>query len=40
MKVAIALVLLATFAPGAQKKVLVYTKNGKGLRPREYRDQC
>ena len=30
MKLAIALVLLATFAPGAQKKVLVYTKNGKG----------
>ena len=30
MKVAIALVLLATFTPAAQKKVLVYTKNGKG----------
>ncbi len=30
MKLAIALVLLATFTPGAQKKVLVYTKNGKG----------
>ena len=30
MRVALALVLLATFAHAAQKKVLVYTKNGKG----------
>jgi uncharacterized protein len=30
VRVVLALVLLATFAPAAQKKVLVYTKNGKG----------